>query len=60
MDRSTRHDPLDLAVCPECAAPAEVTWQARPDVDPDLSLAYVRCLFQHWFLMPADRVPRAA
>ena len=29
-------------------------------LDPDLALAYVRCLFRHWFLMPGNRVPRAA
>ncbi len=60
MDRTTAHDIIEIVVCPECAAPAEITWNARPDLDPDLALAYVRCLFRHWFLMPGSSVPRAA
>ena len=54
MERNDRPR-LDLTVCPECAAPAEIAW-TQPDIDPDLAVAYVRCLFRHWFLMPVDQL----
>jgi len=54
------HDPsndttfeIEIIACPECAAPAEVSWRAR--VAADCDLAYVRCLLRHWFLMPVGR-----
>ena len=45
---------LDLTACPECAAPAEIAWRSR--IDRSTEIAYVRCLFRHWFLIPVDQL----
>ena len=46
-------DELDLVVCPECAAPAEVA--DRFDLgstDGRREHVKIQCLGRHWFLMP--------
>ena len=53
-----RYDELDLVVCPECAAPAEVVDRfALPGTDGPVEHVKVRCLVRHWFLMPAASLP---
>jgi len=61
---------MELVICPACGEPAEVEWRQREsgprglarrcdgslDVD-DMSLVKIRCLYRHWFLLPACRVP---
>jgi hypothetical protein len=44
---------LDLVVCPECAAPAEVVDRfAVPSTHGPVEHVKVRCLSRHWFLLP--------
>jgi hypothetical protein len=44
---------LDLVVCPECAAPAEVVDRfALPSTDGLVEHVKVQCLSRHWFLLP--------
>jgi hypothetical protein len=51
-------DELDLVVCPECAAPAEVVDRfALPGTDGLVEHVKVRCLHRHWFLLPATSLP---
>ena len=60
-DRSTEHrgDELDLVVCPECAAPAEVVDRfALPSTEGSVEHVKVQCLGRHWFLLPAAALPR--
>jgi len=60
-DRSTGFpgDELDLVVCPECAAPAEVVDRfAFPSTDGPVEHVKVQCLGRHWFLLPAAALPR--
>jgi hypothetical protein len=50
---------LDLVVCPECAAPAEVVDRfALPSTDGDVEHVKMRCLGRHWFLLPAAALPQ--
>jgi hypothetical protein len=59
-DRSTRPPgtELDLAVCPECAAPAEVLDRfALPGTGGAVEHVRVACLARHWFLLPAASLP---
>lgn len=59
-DRSVRipADEIDLVVCPECAAPAEVVDRfALPSTDGPVEHAKVLCLATHWFLLPAAALP---
>lgn len=59
-DRYDDHDELDLMVCPECGAPAEVLDRfALGGTDGPLEHVKIRCLLRHWFLMPAAAVPTA-
>jgi hypothetical protein len=45
--------------CPECGMPAWVEWgDAVTSTSGAVELAKVRCFSRHWFLMPADRLPR--
>ena len=49
---------LDLVVCPECAAPAEVVDRfALPSTDGDVEHVKMQCLERHWFLLPATALP---
>jgi hypothetical protein len=44
---------MDLTVCPECAAPAEIEWRAvLESTDGPIEHAKVLCVNQHWFLLP--------
>ena len=58
-----RHDneldvELDLVVCPECAAPAQVVDRFDlPGTDGPVEHVKVQCLGRHWFLMPATSLP---
>jgi hypothetical protein len=61
VDDMTDHqiDELDLVVCPECAAPAEVVDRfPLPSTDGDVEHARIRCLYRHWFLLPVASLPR--
>ena len=52
------HNELDLVVCPECAAPAEVVDRiAFPSTDGPVEHVKVACLARHWFLLPAASLP---
>jgi hypothetical protein len=51
-------DALDLVVCPECGAPAEVVDRfALPSTDGPVEHAKVLCLMRHWFLLPVAALP---
>ena len=51
-------DELDLVVCPECAAPAEVLDRfALPSTDGPVEHARIRCLQRHGFLLPVAALP---
>lgn len=44
---------MDLTVCPECAAPAEIEWRAvLESTHGPIEHAKVLCVNQHWFLLP--------
>ena len=60
-DRSVEiRDELDLVVCPECAAPAEVVDRfALPSTDGPIEHVKVMCVMRHWFLLPAAALPVA-
>ena len=49
---------LDLVVCPDCAAPAEVVDRfALQGTDGPVEHVKVACLARHWFLLPAASLP---
>jgi hypothetical protein len=49
---------LDLVVCPECAAPAEVVDRyVLPSTDGPVEHVKVQCLGRHWFVLPAAALP---
>ena len=51
-------DELDLVVCPECAAPAEVVDRyALPSTDGPVEHVKVQCLGRHWFVLPTAALP---
>ena len=53
-----RYLELDLVVCPECGAAAEVVDRfALPSTDGPVPHVKVACLMRHWFLMPAAGLP---
>ena len=53
-----RHTELDLVVCPECGAPAEVVDRfALQGTDGPVAHVKVACLVRHWFLLPATSLP---
>jgi len=58
-----RHDneldvELDLVVCPECFAPAEILDRfTLGSTDGGVEHVKVQCLGRHWFLMPATSLP---
>ena|SRR5918996_2884118 len=44
---------MDLTVCPECAAPAEIEWRVvLESTDGPIEHAKVLCVNQHWSLLP--------
>ena len=52
---------LDLVVCPECAAPAEVLDRfGMASTARTLEHVKIQCLARHWFLMPVTMLPTAA
>jgi hypothetical protein len=49
---------LDLVVCPDCAAPAEVVDRfTLRSTDGPVEHVKVACLARHWFLLPAASLP---
>ena len=47
---------LDLVVCPECDAVAEVEWRVVADsTEGPVEHVKIRCRHGHWFLMPLRR-----
>jgi hypothetical protein len=58
-DMIDRHDiELELAVCPECFAPAEIVDRfTLGSTDGGVEHVKVRCLERHSFLMPAASLP---
>jgi hypothetical protein len=58
-DMTDRHDDeLDLVVCPECFAPAEILDRfTLGSTDGAVEHVKVQCLRRHWFLMPASSLP---
>jgi hypothetical protein len=52
-------DELTLVACPGCGATAEIEWQSlQTGTSGPVTLAKLRCLNRHWFLVPAeDLVP---
>ena len=46
---------MDLTVCPECGAQAEVRWRAvLESTDGPIEHAKVLCILRHWFLLPVS------
>ena len=53
-----RHMELDLVVCPECGAPAEVVDRfTLQGTDGPVEHVKVACLARHWFLLPVTSLP---
>ena len=53
-----RNPGLDLVVCPDCAAPAEVVDRfTLAGTDGPVEHVKVACLARHWFLLPATSPP---
>jgi hypothetical protein len=53
-----RNNELELVVCPECAAPAEIVDRfALPSTDGAVEHVKVQCLGRHWFLLPVSSLP---
>ena len=54
-------DELDLVVCPECAAPAEVLDRfGMSSTAGTLEHVKIQCLMRHWFLLPVTALPTTA
>ena len=52
-------DELDLVVCPECCAPAEVVDRfVLASTDGPVEHVEVACLARHRFLLPATSLPQ--
>jgi hypothetical protein len=50
---------MDLTVCPECAAPAEIQWRAvLASTDGPVEHAKILCVRRHWFLLPIAAIAR--
>jgi hypothetical protein len=46
---------VDLTVCPECGAHAEIRWRAvLESTDGPIEHAKVLCIRRHWFLLPVS------
>jgi hypothetical protein len=49
---------IELSVCPECEASAEVLWRVTLDsTDGPIEYARVVCLQKHFFWLPVDSLP---
>jgi hypothetical protein len=45
----------EMLSCLSCGSPAEVEWRTPlQSTDGDIEHMKVRCIRQHWYLMPAD------
>jgi hypothetical protein len=56
---------MDITTCPECGAPAEITFRtALESTGGPMEHVKLHCVRRHWFLMPtamlADRHPEPA
>lgn len=48
---------MDLVLCPQCGAPATVTWSDSVAGSPaPVVMARVDCVDRHWFVVPAERL----
>jgi hypothetical protein len=57
-DMTDDRNELDLVVCPECAAPAEVVDRyVLASTDGPVEHVKVQCLDRHWFVLPAAALP---
>ena len=44
---------MDTTTCPECGAPAEITFRtALESTDGPMEHVKIQCVLRHWFLMP--------
>jgi hypothetical protein len=51
---------MDMTLCPECGALAEVLWRdVMESTDGPVEHAKVRCVRRHWFLLPVAHLERA-
>jgi hypothetical protein len=51
---------MDTTTCPDCAAPAEVTERfALESTDGPIEHVRLRCVRQHWFLLPTASLAAA-
>jgi len=51
---------MDMTLCPECGALAEVQWRDVADsTDGPVEHAKVVCVRRHWFLLPVASLERA-
>jgi hypothetical protein len=51
---------MDLTLCPQCGALAEVTWRGVAEsTDGPVEHAKVVCVRRHWFLLPLASLERA-
>jgi hypothetical protein len=56
-----RNIELDLVVCPECGAPAEIVDRfALGGTDGPVEHVKLMCLHRHWYLLPATSLPTPA
>lgn len=52
---------MEIVDCPTCAAPAEVESSSTHfSTDGPLELVKIRCVRQHWYLLPRDMLTDAA
>lgn len=52
---------MDLTLCPECTAPAEIQWRAVIEsTDGLVEHAKVLCARRHWFLLPVATLTRSS
>lgn len=57
----TADQPLQLTRCPTCDGAAEITRRTvLESTDGPIEHVGVRCVYRHWFLMPASGLDRPA
>ena len=50
---------MDLTICPECGAAAEVQWRAvMESTDGPIEHAKIICARRHWFFLPVAALAR--
>lgn len=50
---------MDITVCPECGAAAEVQWRTvMESTDGPIEHAKVICAHRHWYLLPVAHLAR--